>query len=279
MADDSPHDRKLPPEILEHYAAVNEAGRLATDSGPIEYERTKQIVERYLPPPPAIVLDVGGATGVYSCWLAAKGYETHLVDPVAKHVEEAERASSLLEPRLASARLGEARALPWPDGFADVVLLLGPLYHITERSGRIAALRESARVLRSGGWLFAAAISRFASLLDGLRREMLSRPEFADMVERDLADGQHRNETGRPEYFTTAYFHRPEELIAELSDASLRHEATFGLEGPAWLLADIDARCSDAVRRAELLGAVERIEREPSLLGASAHFLAVARKP
>ncbi len=278
MPDDDHTPSGVPPEVLEHYETVNEATRLAEDAGPIEFERTKRIVARHLPPPPAVVLDVGGAAGAYSCWLASHGYETHLVDPVAKHVSEAERASASFERPIASATVGEARALPWPDGSVDAVLLLGPLYHITDRSGRVDALREAARVLRRSGWLFAAAISRFASLLDGMRREILGQETFAAMVERDLAKGQHRNETSRPEYFTTAYLHRPEELSAELCDASLRHEATYGLEGPAWLLADLDARCADPVRRAQLVDAIEKIEREPSLLGVSAHLLAVARK-
>jgi len=44
-----------------------------------------------------------------------------------------------------------------------VVLMLGPLYHLTEPADRHQALREAHRVLGPGGLLAAAAISRVAS--------------------------------------------------------------------------------------------------------------------
>ena len=67
-----------------------------------------------------------------------------------------------------SISLGDARNLEWGDGSVDVVLLLGPLYHLPVRSDRIAALSEAFRVLKPGGLLFAVGISRFASTLSGL---------------------------------------------------------------------------------------------------------------
>ncbi len=99
------------------------------------------------------------------------------------------------------------------------------------------------------------------------------------MVERDLRDGQHRNPTGRLDYFTTAFFHHPRELEAEMREAGLAVEAVFGIEGPGWLLPDVDARWADPARRARLLAAARAVEREPSLLGASAHLLALGRRP
>jgi hypothetical protein len=73
-------------------------------------------------------------------------------------------------------------------------------------------------VLRPGGRLMAMAVSRFASLLDGLYRDWLDDPDFRPIVEQDLADGQHRNPdpVGRPEFFTTAYFHTPGGLAEEV---------------------------------------------------------------
>ena len=130
-------------------------------------------------------------------------------------------------------------------------------------------------MLRDGGVLLAAAISRFASTCDGLLRGYLDEPAFEAIVERDVADGQHRNPTGRPEWFTTAYFHRPEELGAELAEAGLAPRALLAVEGPAGLLADVEERLADPARREQVLAAVRRVEAEPSLLGVSAHLLAV----
>ena len=124
----------------------------------------------------------------------------------------------------------------------------------------------------------AAAVSRFASTLDGLRLGLFDDPAFAQIAGRDLLDGQHRNPTGDPRYFTTAYFHRPGELREEAEEAGLRHEATLGVEGPGWLVQDFDRWWADAARRERLLAVARALESEPALLGVSAHLLTVARK-
>src|SRR6185295_15870885 len=110
---------------------------------------------------------------------------------------------------LASAAVGDARRLEAADNTADAVLLLGPLYHLTEREDRVKALSEAFRVLKPGGVLLAAAISRFASFLDGVRHGFLADPIFVDLVRQDLATGQHRNPNHTAGYFSTAFFHQP----------------------------------------------------------------------
>jgi len=152
---------------------------------------------------------------------------------------------------------------------------LGPLYHLTERTDRVQALAEARRIVRSGGIVAAAAISRFASLFDGLANGFLDDPTFDAIVERDLRDGQHRNPTDRPEWFTTAYFHHPNELAQEIEDAGLALEAVLGIEGPGWLVRDV---WDDPTRREDVLRAARAVEQEPTLLGLSAHLLAIAHR-
>ena len=161
------------------------------------------------------------------------------------------------------------------DSSCDAVLMLGPLYHITERDERVRALAEVKRVLQPGGVVAAAAISRFASLLDGLVNEWLGDPAFDAIVERDLAEGQHRNPTNHSEWFTTAYFHHPDELRAEVEDAGLEFEALFGIEGPGWLLWE---QWGEPRGRENILRVARAVEQEQSLMGASSHLLVVARK-
>ena len=270
------HER-LDPEIAAHYTGVSEQRRLQGWS--LERVRTWELLTRHLPAPPAVVLDVGGAAGVYALPLAGRGYQVHLVDPMARHVEQALRAAAEQPATpLASATVGDARRLDRPEASVDAVLLLGPLYHLTDRADRIRALTEARRVLRPGGVLAAAAISRFASTLDGLYRGHLDDPAFEAIVERDLRDGQHRNPAGRPEWFTTAYFHLPDELAQEVAEAGLRLRTVVAVEGPAWMLADIQARLADPARRERVLAAIRRVETAPSLLGASSHLLAVASR-
>lgn len=256
-----------------YYEDGHELDRLAGPSW-LELARTKELLSRILPAAPARVLDVGGGPGVYAEWLGGLGYEVHLVDPIALHVEEALARSGSGR---VTAALGDARTLSEADGSVDAVLLLGPLYHLTERQDRLSALREAHRVLRSGGVLAAGAISRFASLLDGIARKRMSDAAFAAIVDRDLRDGQHRNPDGVPGWFTTAYFHRPEELADEIAEAGLDVDAVYGVEGvTAWLSAPADEL--EQAERETLAAAARAIEREPALIAASPHLLGIARK-
>jgi ubiquinone/menaquinone biosynthesis C-methylase UbiE len=269
-----------PDEVLGFYGLGLEQGRLEADYFPLERARTQELILRHLPPAPGVVLDVGGGAGAYSFWLAEAGYEVHLVDPVPLHIEQADTVSrARARGRLASVRVGDARELPFPDASADAVLLLGPLYHLAEREDRLRALREALRVLRPGGLVFAAAISRFASLIDGLRGPLFDDAAFAGIVERDLRDGQHRNDTGEARYFTTAFFHQPAELAEEVTAAGFALGDVLALEGPGAQMPDFARRWADPAARERLLAFLRRVETEPSLLGVSPHLLAVARRP
>ena len=266
-------------DIAAFYSQGLERDRLSTGQGALELARTRLVLERYLPSPPAVIADVGGGPGRYAIWLAERGYAVHLVDPIPLHIEQARAdVATRAGVVLASAEVGDARALRLPDASADAVLLLGPLYHLPERADRLLALSEAGRVCRPGGVIIVAAISRFASTLDVLRGDYLEDPAFASVAAGDLSDGRHHNPTRDPAYFTTAYFHRPEELAQECSAAGLTHEATLGVEGPAWLLSDLDARLADERRRGVLLAALDALEGESTLIGVSAHLLAVARR-
>ena len=268
-----------PDEVLAFYALGLEADRLRLDHNQLERARTQELIGRLLPPAPGVVLDVGGAAGVYALWLAELGHEVHLVDPVPLHLEQA-RAAARERPgaRLASVEIGDARSLPFADRSADAVLLLGPLYHLPEPSDRERSLAEALRVLRPGGLLFAAAISRYASFLDGLRGALFDDAAFAAIVDRDLASGLHRNETGNARYFTTAFFHHPAELAVEVASAGFALVDVFAVEGPGAWAPELARRWADAAARERLLAYLRTIETEPSLLGVSPHLLAVGRK-
>jgi len=155
----------IPREAEAYYNRGIEAGRLFRSHGLIEFARTQEIILRHLPSPPCTVLDVGGGPGAYACWLASLGHRVILVDAVPLHVEQA-RAASARQPHtpVSDCRQGDARHLDAADATARAVLLLGPLYHLTERPDRLRALREARRVLEPGGLLFAAAVSRYAPM-------------------------------------------------------------------------------------------------------------------
>jgi SAM-dependent methyltransferase len=276
---DGSASRAVDPAIADFYQHTPEEDRLGQGAFQLEAARTRELILRYAPAAPATVVDVGGAAGAYALWLADAGYLVHLVDATSRLVAEARRRSAAAARPLASCRVGDARSLDIADAVADVVLLLGPLYHLTEAGDRARALTEARRVLRPGGWLFAAGISRWASALDGLARDLLSDARFVAIVERDLREGQHRNPTDRLDYFTTAYLHRPEELAHEGKAAGLAVQDVYGIEGPGWILPDISERMADDHRRAALLDVARLMETEPAMVGSSAHLLLLARRP
>src|SRR5262245_48712998 len=98
-------------EIVEYYNSYDESKRLTGGFGLLERERTKELIKRYLPPSSAVIMDIGGAGGLYSFWLARLGHNVHLVDIVPKHIEQAQQTSREPEsPRLASMTVGDARS-------------------------------------------------------------------------------------------------------------------------------------------------------------------------
>ena len=263
--------RPFDDDITAYYDRGEEAGRL-TNWGRLEMVRTQVLLGRCLPAAPAVVLDVGGGPGAYAVWLQARGYGVRLIDPVALHVEQARAAG------VERAEVGDARELAAEDASADAVLLLGPLYHLPDDDDRRRALAEAWRVLRPGGVVAAAAITRFASTIDGLVKGHLEDLEFERVIERVLEDGRHANPTRHPGWFTTAYFHLPDELAAEVRGAGFELAALVAVEGVGAFLHDPDQWLDDPERRAALLRAIARVETEPSLLGASPHLLAVGVK-
>jgi ubiquinone/menaquinone biosynthesis C-methylase UbiE len=267
---------RLSKEIQEHYLQGLERARLLHDEGELERLRTQAILVRYLPPVPAVLLDVGGGAGVHAFPLTEMGYRVHLLDPTELHLEQARDHSDKAGVRLASITLGNACSLAVASGVIDSVLLLGPLYHLIEHADRLTARHEAYRVIKPGGILFAAAISRFASLIDGLARGYFSDTRFRDIVAADLATGQHRNPTHNPAYFTTAYFHRPEELAREIGEAGFKPARVLAIEGPAWSAAHFRAAWADPGERERLMQFLSLIEAEPSIQGSSAHIIAVA---
>jgi ubiquinone/menaquinone biosynthesis C-methylase UbiE len=266
--------------IQQYYDEYPEHDRLNSARGQLEFERTKRIVQRFLPTPPAIVADVGGGTGPYSFWLASLGYETHLIEPSIRLVDIC-RNRMQSDPSQAMPRtveIGDARSLWLDNASCDAVLMFGPLYHLIERGDRIRALRESHRVLKSGGYAFAVTITRVASFIDALCHGLLGDPTFVSIVEADIGTGQHRNPTNEPLYFTDAFFHRRDEIRAEMEEAGFEVVAQLPIEGLGILAREFDSLWSDPRKRSSLLEFLARIEGIEEVNGATAHYVSVGMK-
>lgn len=259
--------------ILGHYNTGIERERFTAHAGGrLEFARTKVVLEQLLPNS-ARVLDIGGGPGTYAQWLADRGLTVELFDVIPLHVEQASATAA----GQFTAELADARAIPRPNDYADVVLLLGPLYHLVESDGRLDALAEAFRVLRPGGLLVAAGIGRLAWFLDVTRSNRIDEDAVRDSVRSTVATGLSSSNPSPDAFY--AYFHRPQELREEISNSGFLDVSVLAVEGLAYLLGDLDDRLDNPERRAPLFELLHDLQEEPGSVEASPHLLAVARKP
>jgi SAM-dependent methyltransferase len=257
--------------LRAYYERGIERERLSDGRGDLEFTRTTEIVLRRLPAAPAVVADIGGGPGRYALWLASLGYQVEHRDLMPLHVEQL-RAEVAGVAGIHTA-VGDVRDLDLADASVDAVLLLGPLYHLTDRAERIRALRECARIVRPGGAVFAAAISRWAARIDGMLRERLylTYPAALDVIDEIDRTGM-LPPLGEGAF--NGFFHRPEELRDEVAEAGLEVADLVSVEGPAFILGDLDARMADPVDRSVALAVARAIERVPELTGFGPHLIA-----
>jgi SAM-dependent methyltransferase len=256
-----------------YYEQGKEQERLAGAKGILEFERSKEILQRRMPSAPAAVADIGGGPGRYALWLAEQGYTVQHRDLMDLHVEQL-RASG--NPSIQT-RTGDARKVDLPDSSVDAVLLMGPLYHLPEREDRIQTLKEARRIVRDGGPVFTAAISRWAPRLDGVVQERLYErsPDFPSLLPEVERTGNLPPVV--PSGFV-GYTHRPGDLVDEISQAGLQLDDLVGVEGLPLAGTDMESRVGDQTAWDVLLDAARAIERVPELLGLSPHLIATATR-
>ena len=279
--------KKIDNAVLAYYEAGREFNRLRTDYGLIEFERTKEILLENLPAPPAVIYDIGGAYGEYSWWIASLGYEVHLFDLSETNIRlSKELAKEYPDCFLASSEVGDARKIPRDDNSADAVLLMGPLYHITDYEERIKAIRESFRLLKSGGVIFSAALTPFSVLLYNITvyspengERYLENAPFLAMVERELKDGCHDNPNKEVyDGLGSSHLHTAKALRAELETGGFPDSVVHGVMGGAWLAKNIDELWKNETSREALMNTVRLLDTHEEILGLSGHLLEEKKK-
>ncbi|MFC7790368.1 class I SAM-dependent methyltransferase [Microbacterium sp. MAHUQ-60] len=261
----APNQEEIDARIQAYYGEVfDEHVRLTTRSaqGPAEFSRTQEIVRGHVPS--GRILDIGGGAGVHARALQDARYEVDLVDPVPRHVAQAQRAG-------VRARVADARDLPFPDADFDAALMLGPLYHLASRDERLQAIREAARVVRPGGYIFAAALSRYIAFGKATLGRPVPEPYPEEWVEL-AAEGTPASGMR----FPAGHFHTAEELEAEVAAAGLTVVDVVGVEGPAGgLLESMESAGEELVEATLLIARAAASLR--GIRDMSAHLIAVAR--
>jgi SAM-dependent methyltransferase len=261
-------------QMRAYYEQGKERDRLESPKGVLEFARTKEVLRRRLPPAPGTVADIGGGPGHYARWLAELGYTVHHRDLMDLHVDQVRAFGN---PAIQST-VGDARHLDLPDSSVEAVLLLGPLYHLTEREERIRALEEARRIVRAGGPVFIAVISRWAPRLDGVLQERLyeQSQDFLSLLPEVERTGKLPPVV--PNGFV-GYTHRPVDIADEVAAAGLLLDDVVGVEGLPMATTDLQSRMDDPAAWNVVLDAARAIERVPELLGLSPHLIATATGP
>lgn len=192
-------------KILAQYSTGKEHDRPASDRNTgLEFHYTKKHLEGFVKPDDK-VLEVGCGTGYYGLYFADKCNAYHGIDIVPLHIELFERAVKEREYANVTCELGDATDLDTiSDSSYDVVLCLGPLYHLPQQE-RELVFSECKRVCKSGGILAFAYINKIGVYVGACIHDRNNYPnEIAN--ELVLLKGE---DDLRPDTF---YFTTPEEM-------------------------------------------------------------------
>lgn len=264
-------------DIIQYYNDYNENDRLSENHS-IERIRTQLIIERYLDNNNKAIIDIGGGTGVYSFWLANKGFKVDLVDFVPRHIDIAKEKNSKNNNKLNKIEVGDATNLSYADNTFDYALLFGPLYHILDRDSRIKAIKEASRVVKKDGYIFISYISKFASLVDGFKYDFVQDQQFITILDNDLLSGLHINNTEKPYYFMNTYFHSIDDIVSEINESGNKANKILGIEGFSVIIDAPEKKMNDKKYKEYLLKKIEETEEEKSIIGISSHIMAIIKK-
>lgn len=259
------------------YNKASEETRLDKGMGIFEFERIKSLIEKYIPSSSSKIIDIGGGTGKYSEWLAKKGHQVHLVEPVSKHIKIAQKRANKLKNKF-SVHLGESQSLDFQNNFVDLIILHGPLYHLQKKEDRELTIKEAKRVLKNDGIILGFAINYTASTLVGLLNGLIHKKTFFEMCKEELTTGVHNPPDDFPWLLAEAYYHKPEQLKDEFINQELTYLNIYAVEGMAWLDKDYFANMLNDKKKNALIKLIQITQNDSYLLPFSPHMMIVVKK-
>ncbi|MBC6998545.1 class I SAM-dependent methyltransferase [Cytophaga sp. FL35] len=272
------HKKLISKNVEDFYNQASEETRLENGMGIFEFERVKELIKKHLHKPNMVILDVGGGTGKYSEWLSDLGHKVYLVEPVMKHIKLAQKRAKKSKNGF-SVKVGASQQLDYPNKFADIILLHGPLYHLQNPKDRAQTISESMRVLKSGGTVLGFAINYTASTLVGLLHGYIHDKNFFNMCKEELTSSNHFPPKQFPGLMGEAYYHRPEELKREFQQAGFTHNLLTAVEGMTWLDKDYFSSMLHPKNKKTLSELLSITENDENLLAFSPHMMIASKKP
>lgn len=265
---------KIIDKIIDYYNNYDENNRLVqAKAQKLEYLTTNYVLEEIIPADSKI-LELGAGTGRYSFYYASKGHQVTATDVVPKHVEEMQiRLKENTSIESMKVELKDAKDLTgFKDESFDVVLSLGPLYHLRNEEDRRESLKENLRVLKPEGIFAVAYINKFF-ILTLLAKNNNLKQNYIDMI---LKNGVVKEQEEKS-FLTNAYFSSPreiEELLNQFSTSKIEH---VGTDGIGILLKDMVNDMNEKEYKNWLKYHWDTC-KEPSILGYSNHGLYVCKK-
>jgi S-adenosylmethionine-dependent methyltransferase len=241
----------------------------------LEHDMTWRYLDKYLPRRGKI-LEIGCATGAYTIPLAKRGFNVTAVDFASKEVELCKKKAK--EERLegkVSCLVADARDLSAVSGDDyDVVLLMGPLYHLILEEDRKTVIQQAFRHLKKGGLVFSTFISRY-----GIWNDIISRlPHYIELrkdVHSVIFEGKDAELAYQKGNFR-GYFTAPEEIRPLHEQAGFKTLTFAGIETAG--VRDEPYNSLKGKRREMWLDLLFSISIQPSIIGASNHILYIGEK-
>lgn len=245
------------------YEIFNEKERLQSKAAKVEFLTTVSYIEKYLKAGDKI-LDIGAGAGAYSLYFAKKGYDVHAVELTDSNVR-AFREKITPEMTL-ELRQGNAKDLScFDDESFDIVLLMGPLYHLSDAGDRSRCIEEAKRVCKKDGKIYFAFINN----------DMVILSEFC--YSQDYFKGSdYDHDTFKAVDFPFVFF-TAEQCRQMLKDSGITMIHEVASDGVSEMLAD-KINAMDSESYSQYLKYHAYCCEKPEMLGRSNHLLFVGKK-
>jgi 2-polyprenyl-3-methyl-5-hydroxy-6-metoxy-1,4-benzoquinol methylase len=245
------------------------------DRHPLEFEITKRYLDKYILNQSKI-LDIGGGPGRYSFYLKTKGHFVSLLDLSSQNIAYAKSQAKELSIELDDYRQANVLELGFIEKESfDVVLCLGPLYHLTNKEDQVKAINECLRVLKQNGIIYISFISKFAQAVSLINKEPEKILEWRNYFEQVMETGINKGDIDLD--FTDSFFFYPNEIETLMENFPLKKISISGVEG---LFAQSEEKLKKLDRRAleEWIDYTFKFSTHPSVLGACQHILYIGNK-